>query len=247
MVNQYISDYMIKLDPIISEIQRKMEEISLILMQHENKDFCLAKVHSNCWRQVSYSDNHKEYRFTIVPSPAFERLILQREYLKIVVRFPEYFGTGNDWNIIRAIKEYEKSRLLREYSDREFFDYIRGETMAYVFKIEEDTISNRILRLDLCRNINTDNVFQGGIFHVFKHFTPEGYKTISSNNKEFVVEMFSEIYQHIILNFFSNDFKKEKGNCYEAKSLLREGHTLRGIYYKEDGIPVSFINSMRIN
>ena len=39
----------------------------------------------------------------------------------------------------------------------------------------------------------------------------------------------------------------EKGNCYEAKSLLRDGHVLRGIYYKEDDIPVSFINSMRID
>ena len=31
------------LDPIIFEIQKKMEEISLILMQHENKDFCLDR------------------------------------------------------------------------------------------------------------------------------------------------------------------------------------------------------------
>lgn len=225
-----------------------MEEISLILMQHENKDFCLAKVHPNSWRQVSYRDNHKEYRFIIVPSPAFERLVLQREYPKIVDRFPEHFGTGNDWNIVRAIKEYDKGYLLREYSDREFFDYIRGETMAYVFKVEDDdTISDRILRLDLCRNISPSNLFQGGVFHVFKHFTPKGFNTISSNHKEFEIETFSEIYQHIILNFFSDVFNKEKGNCYEAKSLLRDGHVLRGIYYKEDNIPVSFINSMRID
>lgn len=235
-------------DKVTLEVQERMEEISLILMRHENKDFCLAKVHPNSWRLLSYSNNHKEYRFILVPSPAFEHLIIQREYPKIVDRFPEYFGTGNDWNIIRAIKEYDKNHLLREYSDREFFDYIRGETMAYVFKIEDDeTISNRILRLDLCRNINSGNVFQGGIFHVFKHFTPEGYNTISSNNKEFIVETFSEIYRHIILNFYSEDFIKEKGNCYEAKSLLRDGHILRGIYYKEDDIPVSFINSMRID
>ena len=120
--------------------------------------------------------------------------------------------------------------------------------MAYVFKVEEDgTLSERILRLDLCRNINPDNIFQGGIFHVFKHFTPEGFDTISSHNREFSVETFSEIYRYVILNFFSDDFKKERDNCYEAKSLLRDGHTLRGIYYKEDNIPVSFINSIRID
>lgn len=239
---------MVELDKITLEIQKRLEEISLILMRHENKDFCLAKVHPNSWRLLSYSKNHKEYRFIIVPSPTFERLILEREYPKIVDRFPEYFGTGNDWNIIRAIKEYDKNFLLREYSDIEFFDYIRGETMAYVFRIEDDkTISDRILRLDLCRNINSSNVFQGGIFHVFKHFTPEGYKTISSTHKEYIVKTFSEIYRHIILNFYSNDFIYEKENCYEAKSLLNDGHILRGIYYKENDIPVSFINSMRID
>lgn len=236
------------LNPIIFEIQKKMEEISLILMQHENKDFCLAKVHPDSWRHMSYRDDNKEHRFIIVPSVAFNRLILQREYLKIVDKFPESFGTGNDWDIVRAIKEYDKNNLIREYSDQEFFDYIRGETMAYVFRIEDDAnISNRILRLDLCRGINLDNIFQGGIFHVFKHFTPEGINTISSNNQEFVVETFSEIYRHIILNFFSDVFNKEKGNCYEAKSFIKEGYTLRGIYYKEDDIPVSFINSMRID
>lgn len=210
---------MAEFDKVTSEIQKRMEEISLILMQHENKDFCLAKVHPNSWRLLSYVNNHKECRFIIVPSSAFERLILQREYPKIVDKFPEYFGTGNDWNIIRAIKKYDKSRLVREYSDREFFDYIRGETMAYVFKVEDDdTISERILRLDLCRNINPSNLFQGGVFHVFKHFTPKGFNTISSNHKEFEIETFSEIYRHIILNFFSDVFLKES----TYKKCLRE-------------------------
>lgn len=149
---------------------------------------------------------------------------------------------------MRAIKEYDKERLVREYSDQEFFDYIRGETMAYVFKIEDDgTLSEKILKLDLCRNINPNSKFQGGVFHVFKHFTPDGFNTISSHNREYGIETFSEIYKYIILNFFSEDFQKEKGNCFEAKSILRDGHTLRGIYYKEDDVPVSFINSMRID
>lgn len=45
---------MIQFNPIVSEIQEKMKNISFILMQHENKDFCLAKVHTNNWRQLSY-------------------------------------------------------------------------------------------------------------------------------------------------------------------------------------------------
>lgn len=233
---------------IISEIQRRIHEISLILMRHENKNLSLAKVHPINWYLWSYIDNDKDYRFIIVPSMTFNRLILQCEYLKAVERFPFLFDTKNDWNIIRALKEYDKEYLLRDYSDAEFFNYIRGETMAYVFKVVDDkTLADRILRLDLCRNINADNVFQGGILHVFKHFTPKGFETISSNHKEYEVLTFSEIYQYVILNFFSDTYHKEKGNCYEAISSLNDGHTLRGVYYKEDNIPVSFINSMRID
>lgn len=239
---------MIYIDNLISQIQKKMEEISLTLMNHEDKNYCLAKVHPNSWKWIPHKHNQKECNFIIIPSPAFNNLIIQQEYLKIIDKFPLSFGTGNDWDIVKAIKKYDKKRLVREYSDQEFFDYIRGETMAYIFRIEENrTISDRILRLDLCRNINRDNIFQGGIFHVFKHFTPKGFHTISSHQREYRVETFSEIYQYIILNFFSDDFEKENGSCYEAKSLLRDGHTLRGIYYKEDDISVSFINSIRID
>lgn len=235
-------------DNLTHQIQKRMEEISLILMKHEEKNFCLARVHPLSWKRISYKDNGREYIFVIIPSPAFDRLIIRREYLKIVDKYPNLFGTKNDWDIVRAIKKYDKEKLLRNYSDQEFFDYIRGETMAYVFKVEDDgTLSDRILRLDLCRSINRDNIFQGGIFHVFKHFTPDGFNTISSHHQEFGVETFSEIYRYVILNFFSEDFQKERGNCFEAKSILKDGHTLRGIYYKEDNIPVSFISSMRID
>jgi len=239
---------MFELTPEARAIQNKIEGIALTLMRHENKNFCLAKISPFQWVKITYRDNNREDTFVIVPSLAFQRLIIYREYAKVVEKYPHLFGTGNDWNIVRAIKEFDKDKLLREYTDQEFLDYIRGETMAYVFKIEDEgTLSDRILRLDLCRNINPDNVFQGGIFHVFKHFTPKGFDTISSNNKEFDVETFSEIYRYVILNFFSDDFKKEKGNYYEAKSTLKDGHTLRGIYYKEDDIPVSFISSIRID
>lgn len=120
--------------------------------------------------------------------------------------------------------------------------------MAYVFRVCVDgTISNRVLRLDLCRGIDQRNTFRGGMFHVFKHFTPQGFKTISSNSKEWETETFSEIYRQIILNFFSDDFEKESENNYIAKSMLGDGHILRGVYFKEDNIPVAFIKSIRID
>jgi hypothetical protein len=234
---------------VIQLIGNKITSISQILMNHETKNFCLAKISPYNWHVVSYQNIDTDTTFVIVPSPAFKRFILDRQYLSVVSSYSSLFGTGNDWNIVRAIKSHEHKYLLRDYSDEEFFDYIKGETMAYVFKIENDnTINERILRLDLCRGINRDNVFQGGIFHVFKHFTVEGYDTISSWNQEYVVNSFPEIYKYVILNFFSDDYKEDrKTNYYEALSTLADGHLLRGIYYQEDNIPVAFITSMRIS
>lgn len=229
-------------------IQNKIEEIALILMKHEDKNFCLAKISPFQWRTLSYRVGEREENFVLVPSLAFQKFIINREYLQIVEKYPDLFGTANDWNIVRAIKESDKKRLVREYTDQEFLDYLQGETMAYVFRVCDDgTISNRILRLDLCRGIDQLNTFRGGMFHVFKHFTPHEFKTISSNPKEWETETFSEIYRHIILNFFSDDFEKESENNYIAKSMLGDGHTLRGVYFKEDNIPVAFIKSIRID
>lgn len=230
-------------------IQNKVKDISLILMSHENKNHCLANISPYNWYKVTYKKGVENNSFVIVPSPSFIRFILQKEYLNVITSFPSYFGTGNDWNIIRAIKSHEHKYLLRDYSDEDFFDYIKGETMAYVFKVEgNNTINERILRLDLCRSINRDNVFQGGLFHVFKHFTVEGYDTISSWNREYVVNSFSEIYKYVILNFFSNNYKPDKKNNYfKALSTLDDGHLLKGIYYQEETIPVAFITSMHIS
>ena len=237
-------------EKIVSEtIIYKMEEVALALMRAEEKNFCLAKVLPYNWRLISIKNENETYfYYVIVPSPAFNRFILECEYLKVVDKYPEYFSTGNDWQIIKAIKEYDKSFFVRDYSDNDFFDYIRGETMAYIFKIEEDNrVSDKILRLDLCRNIHSGNIFQGGIFHILKHFTLEGYNTLSSFGKEFSVESWREIYHIIIQNFFSNDFLLEKGNYYEAKSSLKDGHILRGIYYKNDVAQVYFLDSLRID
>lgn len=106
----------------------------------------------------------------------------------------------------------------------------------------------RVFRLDLCRGINESDLFQGGIFHVLKHFSIEGYQTIYSNRKEFQVETRFEIYKYIILNFFMGKTEKDKRkNYYIATSCLKDGHILRGVYYEENDIFVSFISSMRID
>lgn len=241
---------MVDLGKTYVAIKKQVEEISIRLMRHETKNFCLAHVSPVYWRIVSYKDTQEnEHFFVIVPSIAFNRFILEHEYLHVVEQFPECFGKKDDWLIVKALKEYDKLKLVREYTDKEFLEYIMGETMAYVFKVEQSgSISNRILRLYLCRGINKSNTFQGGIFHVLKHFTVNGYSTLSSNTTEYCVENWSEIYKYVILNFFVGTIENDnRDNYYVAKSYLKDGHILRGVYYKEDDIPVSFISSIRID
>lgn len=229
-------------------IRKKMKEIALVLMQHENKSYCLAQVHPNDWSQMLYQDQDITRFFIVVPSPMFNRLILKREYLKIIEAYPEHFGTSDDRKIITAIKKYDENSLAIDYSTERFLDYIRQETMAYIFEIvNKDIRSDRILRLDLCRGINDNNEFQGGFFHVLKHFTIKEYPTLSSFGREFPVESWEEILRNIILNFFSKDFMPEQEKHYEAISKLKDGHTLRGIYYKEKDIPVAFLQSLRVD
>lgn len=233
---------------IAKAIRQRMEKISVGLMHAENKDFCLASVNIYDWRLFSLKQTGALY--VAVPSHAFNRFIFNREYLKVVDAFPTSFGTKNDWEIVKAIKQHERVSLVREYSDEEYLDYIKSETTSYIFKIENgNTISEKVLRLDLCRGINKRNEFMGGIFHILKHFSLGEYDTISSFGKEFKVETWGEIYHNIIINFFSDEFWPEKGkeNYHEAFSTLSDGHRLRGVYFKNPEVPVYFLDSLRVD
>ena len=236
-------------DIITKKINNEIERIALILMQHEDKDFCLAHVTERDWKLISIKNNDGKFQyFVIVPSMAFKRLVLEKEYLRVVEKYPDHFGTNNDWDIVTALKKNAEPAFPVEYTPERYLEYLRGETMAYVFALtSESEISDRILRLDLCRGIK-DNKFYGGLFHVLKHFTVEGYETISHKNKEYELEIWSEIVHLIIRNFFTDYFTQDESNdnIYNSISILKDGYKLKGAYFKEEDIPVYFLNTMFI-
>ena len=235
---------------ITDKIKAETERIALFLMQHENKDFCLAGVSHLTWRLLKIKVSDSEYRtFVIVPSPVFKRIVLDREYLKTLDQFPDAFGHADDWAIVSALRKTTNSAFPEDYTDEQYLEYLSNEGMAYVFEITgTDEISDKILRLDLCRGI-IGNKFRGGFFHVLKHFTIEGYDSISHNKGQYLLEIWTQTYSNLISNFFSNNFVKEEGNetDYISKSELKDGRILRGVYYKEEGVPVYFVKSMRID
>lgn len=235
---------------ITAKIKAETERIALFLMNHENKDFCLAGVSHLTWRLLRIPISENNYRlFVVVPSPVFKRIVLDREYIKTLDQYPDAFGHKDDWAIVSALRKTIKSAFPDDYTDEQYLEYLCNESMAYVFEIiDSEEISDKVLRLDLCRGIK-DKKFLGGFFHILKHFTIEGYDTISHNKGEYLLEIWAQIYSHLITNFFSDNFVKEEGSDtnYISKSELKDGRILRGVYYKEDGVPVYFVKSMRID
>lgn len=235
---------------ITEKIKAEIERIALFLMQHENKNFCLAGVSHLTWRLLNIKVSDKEFRtFVIVPSPVFKRIVLDREYIKTLDQYPDAFGNADDWKIVSALRKTATPAFQEDYTDEQYLEYLSNESMAYVFEIiGAEEISDKILRLDLCRGI-LNNKFRGGFFHVLKHFTIEGYDSISHNKGQYLLEIWNQTYSNLISNFFSENFVKEEGNetDYISISKLKDGKTLRGVYYKEEGIPVYFVKSMRID
>lgn len=114
---------MIDLEKAYIAIKKQVEEIAVVLMGHEDKNFCLAQVTPQSWQLVLYKvEQEVESYFVIVPSPAFCRFILNREYLKVVDLYPECFGLNDDRLNVKALKEYDKNKLIREYTDEEFLE-----------------------------------------------------------------------------------------------------------------------------
>lgn len=77
----------------------------------------------------------------------------------------------------------------------------------------------------------------------------KSYDSISHNKGQYLLEIWAQTYGNLISNFFSDNFVKEEGNetDYISKSELKDGRILRGVYYKEEDVPVYFVKSMRID
>ena len=91
-------------------------------MQHKDKDFCLAHVTERDWKLISIKNNDGKFQyFVIVPSMAFKRLVLEKEYLRVVEKYPDHFGTNNDWDIVTALKKKCRASLSRRIYSRKIF------------------------------------------------------------------------------------------------------------------------------
>lgn len=220
----------------LNKINEQIEKIGLILMKHENKDFCTAAINRIDFIKIQYND----YEFFIAPSFPFKELIIDYGYINAVDQHQNCFGKGDDQHILTALQT-----PLNKFSP---IENLHEETMAYLFQIVDGEVSDKVLRIDLYRDIKNSK-FIGGIFHFLKHFTIEGFDTISNSKKGTPLENFRYVLFYIISNFYLPEKQQkdtERKNNYISYSYFDERKSLKGVYYKEENIPVYFINTMYV-
>ena len=220
----------------LEKINKRIEEIALILKKHENKNDCTTPNKIDIIK-IQYND----YEFFIAPSFLFKELIIDYGYINAADQYQRCFGKNDDQCILTALQTYLKFKKIDA-------ENLNKETMAYLFQIVNGEISDKVLRIDLYREIK-DSKFIGGIFHLLKHFTIEGFDTISNSKKGTTLENFRCILFNIISNFYLPEKQQkdtEKNNNYISYSYFDEKKILKGVYYKEDNLPVYFINTMYV-
>lgn len=225
-----------------AEIMRRVKDCGLFLLAHEDKPYCMEQVPEQTWKE--FSSNGTKY--VIIPTPIFYNYIIDRRYNKVVEKYPENFGTEDDFNIVKAIYMYENEKNSLRESVEDFFSWFKQENHAYIFKVESDeSVCDRVLRLDLCRDIKGKR-FLGGLLHAMKHFAIKGVETTFSSTKEYELETFNELYKRVVLNFFNgkliDEGKGEKTYTYITE-IPNEDKLLKVVYYKEEESPAYFLNT----
>lgn len=166
--------------------QSNLEEYKLIHDFVKMKSVALMKHEEKNSARIGFSKNNIENiiidnrNFYFISTNIFESIV--NEILPIAINsFSDRFGTGNAKDVISAIHEIHQWFDLERY-----IEILKTENFCYVLEIFENRISDKMLRIDLFRDIkpNSENKFDfvGGIFHCYKHFSINS-KPLSTSNE----------------------------------------------------------------
>lgn len=144
-------------------INEKLKTVSLALMKDEEKDSCWAKFSSGnmCILTV------KKRTFCIAFTYEFDSLINNEGYKIATEEYSDLFGTGDSFDVLKSLHISNKNFNTQSF-DR-YFEYISNEKFAYVVEITNANIGDKVLRLDLFRNVkpsksdSSKNEFIGGL------------------------------------------------------------------------------------
>jgi len=214
-----------------------IKEKALLLMKHENKNIVQAGIPILNW-QV-FEKNGRE--FYVLPTNIFSSIIIEDKITDAVRLFPENFGSGNAKRVIAAIHSIEPSVHIDKYHE-----YLKREQFCYVVEVENGIVKDKILRIDLFREIKSDKGigfdFIGGIFHCFKHFSFND-KPLSTGNEINNLSHPSELIYRVISAFFSNNDKGSSSGNFNSLIEYDKKYNLKASFYFEPITKVFFLNT----
>ena len=214
-----------------------MEKKALALMDHEGKDMVKAGLPIQ---------NYTAYRiqgriFYAMKSNVFKEII-KDVYIQAHKNFPERFGTNNADDVLKALYDSEP---VFEF-DR-FKDFLHNEQFAYVIESQDGEIVDKILRIDLFRQLDTNKQgnpeFTGGIFHVLEHFSIEG-RNLSTGNDIHDIKHPEEIIKLASEAFFVANGEFETPSKYVSRIDLDDNYRLKFVFYLEENTKVFFIKTI---
>lgn len=209
---------------------------SVELMKHEKKNSARIGFSEENFENIRIDNRN----FYFISTNVFQ--IIVNEILPIATnRFSERFGTGNARDVISAIHEIHQWFDLERY-----IEILKTENFCYVSEIVDNKISDKILRIDLFREIklNSKNKFDfvGGIFHCYKHFSFDG-KPLSTSNEINDLKYPKELLHKIAEAFFIHNLTNSKANTYIAEIEIDLEYNLKTVFYFEKKTGVYFLKT----
>lgn len=187
--------------------------------------------------------------FIIFPSSnLFDRLIMREELLRIVTGIsPKCFGTNDAMDVLLAL--WKHIDYCQMFDFERFRKFIQHEQFAWVVEYNGDgMVGDRILRLDLYRKLDEREDggydFTGGLMHVFKHFSFNGYPIsyLKSGNEvpdlRYILRMIIEAFFMVEL---MDDIKRGKRKY--IGSIDFKGKKMDAVFYNNEEAGVWFIDS----
>jgi hypothetical protein len=179
----------------------------------------------------------------IIASTNLFHILMHKVLPEAVEKYAEYFGGNDAFKVLEAIY-----RTTPEGSFENFPEFLRLGGCAYVFEIKGDKIIDKVLRLDLFRNIKDDNKgntdFIGGIFHVLRHFRFNNNPLSTSKKEANELSHPSYIMKAIIDGFFFHELIPAGiKSSFSSKVSLGEGRFLKFVFYFEEVSKIYFIST----
>mgnify|MGYP003424563712 FL=1 len=221
-----------------------IEKEMIKLAKHENKNIYLAKMAINNCFVRDLSENIQLFQLY---SPGFIHIVEQ--YINALEENPECFGTNDAKDVIHALYlQAQKHNCV--WNETRFKEYLSNETFCLLACRKNRDFVNDMLRIDLFRHIKESKdttghfYFEGGIFHVLKHFSIGHQCASILPNQNVSLYDIEQLIWPIAKAFYEGPWKKGKRkNTFETHTIyLNKCFILE--FYKEENSNVSFVNTL---